>query len=94
MKVLKAINVVKTFEVRHQGNPTQIRRPIEYDDFLNVLDIVCDPEEEEDELKGCRIVSVLTLQWHLIGWIDNTMKLKVGRVGANHNHPGTGSSKI
>jgi hypothetical protein len=61
---------------------------------LNVLDIVRDPEEEEDELKCCRLASVLTLQWHLIGRIDDMIKLKVDRVGANHNHPGTGSSKI
>jgi hypothetical protein len=74
--------------------PTQVRRPIEYDEFLNVLDIVRDPEEEEDELKRCRLASVLTLQLNLIGWIDDMMKLKVDRVGANHNHPGTGLSKI
>jgi hypothetical protein len=61
---------------------------------LNVLDIVRDPEEEEDELKCFRIAIVLTLQWHLIGWIDDMMKLKVDRVGANHNHPGMGSSNI
>jgi hypothetical protein len=94
LKVLKAINDVKKFEVRRQGTPTQVRRPIEYDEFLNVLDIVRDPEEEEDDLKRCRLASVLTLQWHLIGRIDDMMKLKVDRVGANHNHPGTGSSKI
>jgi hypothetical protein len=74
--------------------PTQVRRPIEYDEFLNILDIARDPEEEEDELKLCRLVSLLTLQWHLIGRIDDMMKLKVDRVGANHNHPGTGSRKI
>jgi hypothetical protein len=94
LKVLKAINDVKKFEVRRQGTPAQVQRPIEYDEFLNVLDIVRDPEEEEDELKRCRLASVLTLQWHLIGRIDDMMNLKVDRVGANHNHPGMGSSKI
>jgi hypothetical protein len=94
LKVLKAIYDVNKFEVRHQDTPTQVRRPIEYDEFLNVLDIVRDPEEEDDELKRCRLASVLTLQWNLIGRIDDMMKLKVDRVGANHNHPGTGSSEI
>jgi hypothetical protein len=94
LKFLKAINDVKKFEVRRQGTPTQIRRPIEYDKFLNVLDIVRDPEEEGYKLKRFRLASVLTLQWHLIGRSDDMMKLKVDRVGANHNHPGTGSSKI
>jgi hypothetical protein len=61
---------------------------------LNVLDIVCDPEEEEGVLKRCRLASVPALQWHLIGCIDGMMKLKVDRVGANHNQPGTGSSEI
>jgi hypothetical protein len=32
LKVLKAINDVKKFEVCRQGNPTQVRRPIEYDE--------------------------------------------------------------
>jgi hypothetical protein len=90
LKVLKAINDVNTFEVRHQGTPTQIQRPIEYNEFLNVLDIVRDPEEDEDELKRCRLANVLTLQWYLIGRIDDMIKLKVDMVGANHNHPGTG----
>jgi hypothetical protein len=94
LKVLKAINDVKKFEVRRQGTPTQVRRPIEYEEFLNVLDIVRDPKEEEDDLKRFRLASVLTLQWHFIGRINSKMKLKVDRVGANHNHPGTGSSKI
>jgi hypothetical protein len=65
-----------------------------YSDFLNVLDIVRDPEEEEEYLKRCRLASVLTLQWHLIGRIEEMMKLKVDRVGANHDHPGMGSIKI
>jgi hypothetical protein len=61
---------------------------------LNVLGIFRDPEEEGGELKRCRLASVLTLQWHLIGRIDHMMELKVDRVGANPNHPGMGSSKI
>jgi hypothetical protein len=61
---------------------------------LNVLDIVRDPEEEDDDLKRCRLVSVLTLQWQLICRIEDMMKLNVGRVGASHNHPRTGSIKI
>jgi hypothetical protein len=94
LKVLKAINDVKRFDFRCQGTLTKVQWPIEYKDFLSVLDIVRDPEEEEDELKRFRLASVFMLQLHLIGWIDDMMKLKADRVGANHNHPGTGSRKI
>jgi hypothetical protein len=63
---------------------------------LNVLDIVHDPEEEDEDLKNCRLASMLTLQWHLIGRIDDMMKLKlkVDRVGASYKHPVVGSRKI
>jgi hypothetical protein len=38
-RVIKVITKVKKFEVRWQGTQTQVRRPIELDEFLNVLDI-------------------------------------------------------
>jgi hypothetical protein len=69
------------------GYPHPNTRPVQYEEFLNVLDIVRDPEEEEDDLKRCQLTSVLTLKYQHIGHIDDIMKLQVDRVGASHNHP-------
>jgi hypothetical protein len=51
-------------------------------------------EEESDELKRYRLGSVLTLQWYLIGRIDDMMILKVDCISPNINQPDTASSKI
>jgi hypothetical protein len=92
--VLKVIAEVNLFEVRRQGTPTQVRRPIELDEFLNVLDIIRDVLKEDDDLKRYRLAAVLCCQWQLIGRIDDMMKLQVEHLGINHNHPGMASTKI
>jgi hypothetical protein len=56
--------------------------------------VVRDPEEEPDEVKRYRMVNVLILQWHLIGRIDDMMKLKFDRLSVSTNQPGTACLKV
>lgn len=85
--VNKVIKTVKRFEVRRQGVQSAARRPIEYDEFINLLDLV-----HSAEGKGTLpyvVSSVLTLQWHMITRIDDMMQLKFDSFSPNVQHPGT-----
>jgi hypothetical protein len=93
-RVTKVIAKVKKFEVFRQGTSTQVQRPIESDEFLNVLDIIRNVLEEDDDLKRSCMASVLCCQWQMIGRIDNMMKLQLDCLGINHNHPGTAQPRF
>jgi hypothetical protein len=93
-EVNELINCIKKFECRREGVPSKARRPIEFDEFKNLLDVTRDPSVDTDDLRRCRMASVLTLQWQLIGRIDDMMKLKIDRISTNPSHAGTGNTKI
>jgi hypothetical protein len=88
------INGIKKFECRREGVPSQARRPIEFEEFKNLLDVTHDSSVDTDDLCRCRMASVLRLQWQLIGRIDDMMKLKIDRISTNPSHAGTGNTKI
>jgi len=71
-KVMKA-------EVRHQGKKSQARRPVTLDEFYCMLRIC--------KMRGLyRLSSVLTLQWHVIGRVDDMMKLRLNELSSNIEH--------
>jgi hypothetical protein len=93
-EVNELINGIKKFECRREGVPSQARCPIEFDEFKSLLDVTHDLSVDTDDLRRCRMASALTLQWQLIGRIDDTMKLNIDRISTNPIHAGTGNTKI
>jgi hypothetical protein len=82
--VNKLIKTVKRLEVRRQGVPSQARRPIEYEEYLDALTVLrCGQTTASSKYM---IGSVLTLQWHLIARIDDMMKLKFDNLSASVHH--------
>ncbi|KAG9403739.1 hypothetical protein AC1031_005227 [Aphanomyces cochlioides] len=69
------IKRIMKFEVRQQGVESQARRPIDFSEFLNVLSVIRS-DVQCDMLDRYRLSSILTLQWHLIGRVDDMMKLQ------------------
>jgi hypothetical protein len=60
------VNETKKRKVRREGVPSKARRPLEFDEFKNLIEVSHDPEEKGDDLHRTRISSVLTLQWQLL----------------------------
>lgn len=79
---------IRKCEVRKQGKASQARRPLEFDEFLNLLDIIqsSNPTRQSERVKKYLMASVLTMQWQLIGRINDMMKLKLEnlQVGINN----------
>jgi hypothetical protein len=82
------IKRVMKFEVRRQGVKSQARRPIEFLEFENLLTIIR-KESHYKEIERYRLSSILTLQWHLIGRVDDMMKLQFENLSYNPSHPFT-----
>lgn len=72
-RVNDVISVLKRKQVRKLGVKTQARRPLEYREFLNVLNVV--RQRELSVLDKHRHLSVLTIQWHLLCRIDDTLEM-------------------
>ena len=68
------IKKVLKHEVRKQGVETSARRPIAIDEFMNVLGIIR-TNAQFTTIDRFRLGCVLTLQWHLIGRVDDMMKM-------------------
>lgn len=81
------IKRVKKFEVRGEGIGSKARRELEWKEFLNVLRILKnDPRLKKKKKKA---LAVLTLQWSLIGRIDDLLGLKIKNVSENLHVNGT-----
>jgi hypothetical protein len=85
-QVNSLIKRVMKFEVRRLGVESQARRPIEYNEFINVLTIAR-INTQYKELERYKLGSVLVLQWHLIGRVDDMMKLQFADLSFNPGHP-------
>jgi len=81
------IKRVKRSEVRGEGVQSAARRPIEYEEFINVLEQVRS-RSDRGNLKFS-VSAALAMQWHLIARIDDMMKLKFDSLTCNLHHPGT-----
>jgi hypothetical protein len=83
-EVNEFIKKVMKCEVRKEGAKSHARRPIEYDEFINVLDLV--RGNIGLKLRKYLLCSVLTMQWHLIARIDDMMKLKFENIQVGENN--------
>ncbi|ETO84830.1 hypothetical protein F444_01297 [Phytophthora nicotianae P1976] len=81
------IKKVKRCEVRREGVQPAARRPIEYEEFINLLDQV-HSSNDKGAIKYL-VSAVLTLQWHLIARIDDMMTMKFDSFSCSIHHPGT-----
>lgn len=77
------IKTVRKFEVRQQGVKSAARRPLEYDEFLNLLTFL---RKGNDALRSQRLVATLAIQWQLIGRIDDMLKLKYANFSFDFQH--------
>ena len=77
--VNKVLAVVTKYEVRRQGVASQARREIEYDEFLQLMELI-KIEPTLNEKEKYRIGSILSLQWHMIARIDDMMKLQLRNI--------------
>jgi len=69
------IQKVKVHEVRGTGVKSNAHRAVEWEEFVNVLVAVREIYSESKEYSMLMALSVLMLQWQLIGRIDDIMQL-------------------
>ena len=75
------IQKVKVHEVRGTGVQSNARRAVEWEEFVNVLIAVREIYSESSKAHSMLMaLSVLTLQWQLIGRIDDIMQLRTSTV--------------
>lgn len=84
--VNKLISKVKKHEVRGSGVPSQARRAVEWEEFLDVL-IATSEVFATKESAMVFLLAVLTLQWQLIARIDDVMQLKTSTILFNYRDP-------
>ena len=98
-EVNECIKSVMKSEVRKQGVNSAARRALEYKEFLNLLTIVRKNAFDEDQtgqgqLKWIRLLSLLTLQWQLIGRMDDMMHLNFSCLTPNIQFPFSLNSRL
>ncbi len=83
-EVNELIKRVMKFEVRREGVKSHARRPIEYEEFLNLLKLIITSDSER--WRSYWLGSIITLQWHMVARIDDMMKLKFDSLSYNPQH--------
>ncbi|KAG9404846.1 hypothetical protein AC1031_005057, partial [Aphanomyces cochlioides] len=86
--VNELIKFVMKCEVRKQGVESKARRPIEFSEYMNALKVVRTAPDFK-AIQRFRLGCILTLQWHLIGRIDDMMKLQFDNLSFNPSHTST-----
>ena len=74
------IQKVKVQEVRGTGVKSNARHAVEWEEFVNVLVAVREIYSESKEYSMLMALSVVMLQWQLIGRIDDIMQLRTSTV--------------
>ena len=87
--VNNVISRLKLHEVHGTGVATSARRPFEFDEYLNLLVTTWRLFNPDREPAMLRLLAVLTVQWHLMGRIDDIMKLAISTFIFNSCHPFT-----
>lgn len=72
--------------IRAEGVATNARRPLEYKEFLLILQLfklrMVDSSDSELN-KSVFMNNLLSIQWHMIGRVDDMLQLKVSDFYAN-----------
>ena len=76
------IGVVKVHEVRRTGSGSHATRALTHAEFVHLLQ-VADPVCH-NELKCARFRALVTLQWQMIGRVDDMQKTQVSICGAKN----------
>ena len=82
--VNKVITDVKKHEVRGTGVPTNARRAIEWQEFVDILTATREVFADKPAAMF-RLLAILTLQWHFIARIDDCMQLVTTTVLFNYS---------
>lgn len=83
-EVNSLINRVRKAEVRKHGAPSKKTRPVELEEFLNVLKL--NKSNEKRKLQRFWLSAALTIQWQLICRVDDVMKLQFQNISGNLQH--------
>lgn len=85
IEVNTLIKKIRKHEVRKEGAESQAVRPLEFEEFVNILTVI-----RTSNLFSSgdmyRLTSIITLQWQLIGRIDDIMKLQIRNLSFNPSH--------
>ena len=82
--VKSMIREVEQFEARGEGVPPNARRPLEWDEMV---DIFIAAHNMSSTQVSCTMLAVLTMQWQFIGRIDDVMKLATRTVVKHMQFP-------
>jgi hypothetical protein len=84
--VNKVIVDIKKHEVRGTGVPTNARRAVEWQEYIDVLTAARSVFADKPDAMF-RLLAIMTLQWHFIARIDDCMKLSTNTVLYNYSAP-------
>jgi hypothetical protein len=76
------IKVIKKKEVRKQGKPSTARRPLQHDEYQNVLSYL---RRHEDPIKHYTLPGFFVFQYNLIARMDDTSKFKMDDLTPCHD---------
>ena len=82
----------KRLEAQNQGIESKARRPLELQEFLQLLSNI--RSSSLNDFHKYRLSALLTLQWQAIGRIDDMMKLPFPDICANLRHKFVLSMKL
>lgn len=86
--VNSVVKKVQKYEVRKQGADSQCRRPIEYQEYIQILDLLkqtCHSQESSTMVKNkiLKTLSLITLQWHTISRVDDMCHFRYSDITSN-----------
>ena len=76
IQVNNLIKLIKKHGVRKEGSKSKVVRPLEFNELVNILDIVSKSDKIPLKEKF-RLSSKLAMQWQLIGRIDEEWQRKI-----------------
>ena len=84
--VNELVKLIEKHEVRGTGIATVARRAIEWDEYIMLLIAARQVFSQREKIVHL-MLAVMTLQWHLIGRIDDVMELVTTTIQKNLRHP-------
>ena len=86
--VNSVVKRVQKYEVRKQGADSQCRRPIEYEEYIQILELLKKQAHENAAYtmvtnKILKTLSLITLQWHTISRVDDMCHFRFSDLTSN-----------